>query len=745
MPLQIETQPFQFNDNINVLSSVTASSVTSPSLSGTHYGDGTQLNGVATINYVNNGFLPLSGGIISGATRINNDLTVYGVISATGNAYFSNTVYSTTSALSVLNIGNSGPALWVGNNGSGDIASFYDIDTNVEVLHVGGNNGSFPNVGVKTSSPNVDFTVNGQISANNIIWDANGNSNNWNSVYSNVNSLSGNWDSVYSNVNSLSGNWDSVYSNVNSQSANNQSVYSNVNLLSGNWNSVYSSWNSASATSVVEFNDTRFAKLSSQAYILVDATNSIQPIRGNNIASAFYSNVAGGAGNTVSGYFSNVAGGAGNTASDIYNTIGGGYQNTVFGQHSTIGGGVFNNASGHSSTIAGGDSNTASGYLSNIGGGLCNNVSGRYTTIAGGAGNTASGNYSSILGGQSNNTNNQANTFILGSNITAPQANYTYVNNLSSQGLIAANGGNSNQWNQSFSNSTSYQNTSASFATYNYVNNGFLPLSGGTISGDTRINNNLTVFGNLTATGTTTFANTVFSVTSSLSVVHVGSGPALWVGNNGDGDIASFYDIDTNVEVLHVGGNNGSFPNVGVKTSSPNVDFTVNGQISANNIIWSANSISTPTVSANNIFGQANETVLSDGSNLLGNGINTLTLNYTNGAFINSNVSVNGWVTGRARINTQSGTTYTILSSDAGSIINSTSNTGLVASVVGTNYPAGFQTTILQAGTAQVTLSGGSGITINQANNFFKTSKQWSAATLVFTGTSWVLFGDVGA
>jgi len=148
---------------------------------------------------------------------------------------------------------------------------------------------------------------------------------------------------------------------------------------------------------------------------------------------------------------------------------------------------------------------------------------------------------------------------------------------------------------------TAFLNNLDLYASLNYVDNNFLNLSGGLVSGPVRINNNLTVFGNLTASGTTTFANTIFSTTSSLSVVHIGSGPALWVGNNGDGDIASFYDIDSNVEILHVGGNNGTFPNVGVKTSEPNVDFTVNGQISANNIIWDANGNSNNWNSAFNI------------------------------------------------------------------------------------------------------------------------------------------------
>jgi len=77
-------------------------------------------------------------------------------------------------------------------------------------------------------------------------------------------------------------------------------------------------------------------------------------------------------------------------------------------------------------------SNTASGIFSNIGGGTNNLTQGNYSAVVGGSRNTASGNYSFIAGGQNNNTNNKENTFILGSNITAVSANYTYVNNLTS-------------------------------------------------------------------------------------------------------------------------------------------------------------------------------------------------------------------------------------------------------------------------------------------------------------------------
>ena len=125
--------------------------------------------------------------------------------------------------------------MWVGNNGTGDIASFYDIDQNIEVLHIGGNNGTFPNIGVKTSTPNKDFTVNGEISSNNVVYDRDGNSVNWNSVYSNVQANSANAASVYSSVAPVSSNWDSVYSSVASTSANWDSVYSSVASTSANW------------------------------------------------------------------------------------------------------------------------------------------------------------------------------------------------------------------------------------------------------------------------------------------------------------------------------------------------------------------------------------------------------------------------------------------------------------------------------------------------------------------------------
>ena len=173
----------------------------------------------ATIDFTNDKFFPLSGGLITGDTRINGNVTIFGDLTSTGTQTFANTIFTTTSSLSIVHVGT-GPAFWVGNNGSGDIASFNDIDQGIEVLHIGGANGDFPNVGVKTSAPNKDFTVNGEISASNTIWDANGNSNNWNSVYSTVQSNSAsNWNYQGSDLKALSANWQNTYTVYSTNSA----------------------------------------------------------------------------------------------------------------------------------------------------------------------------------------------------------------------------------------------------------------------------------------------------------------------------------------------------------------------------------------------------------------------------------------------------------------------------------------------------------------------------------------------
>ncbi len=95
-------------------------------------------------------------------------------------------------------------------------------------------------------------------------------------------------------------------------------------------------------------------------------------------------------------------------------------------------------------------------------------------------------------------------------------------------------------------------------------------------------------------------------------------------------------------------------------------------------------------------------------------------------------------------INTQTGTTYTLVLSDAGKLIDM-SNAGAIALTIPANaavaFPVGTIITVLQAGAGQVTV-GINSDTLNGRNGL-KTAGQWAVITLIKrTSTAWVLSGD---
>jgi len=199
--------------------------------------------------------------------------------------------------------------------------------------------------------------------------------------------------------------------------------------------------------------------------------SSIKPFDGCNCVTAAgcFSSIGGGRCNCISQTHSTISGGYNNKIANACSVIAGGRLNCITSTYSFIGGGISNRADGSTNAIIGGSNNCATSDAGNsfIGGGYYNIVDANYTVIgggtnnctgctssvvaggsincamgcfsivAGGCSNTANQNYTGILGGCCNTTNHQ-NTFILGSNLTTAQANYTYVNNLSSQGNIVA-------------------------------------------------------------------------------------------------------------------------------------------------------------------------------------------------------------------------------------------------------------------------------------------------------------------
>jgi len=175
--------------------------------------------------------LSSSGGTLGGNVRVGGNLIV-NYLSALSGSTFVNTTFTTTSSLCVVATLNTGAALYVGGNGTGDIASFYDVDQNVEVLHVGGVNSTFPNVGIKVSNPNKTLTLSGDLSASGEVYASKYFLNNVDisSTYNTVNTGSANWQSAYTNITGSSANWNNTVTVVTGTSARWNTAY---NLLTG--------------------------------------------------------------------------------------------------------------------------------------------------------------------------------------------------------------------------------------------------------------------------------------------------------------------------------------------------------------------------------------------------------------------------------------------------------------------------------------------------------------------------------
>jgi hypothetical protein len=334
----------------------------------------------------------------------------------------------------------------------------------------------------------------------------------------------------------------------------------------------------------------------------------------NKIGRFYNSAILSGATNTLSGDESAIISGlcniiCNNTEASI---IGAGQCNHLNGYSSFLGAGTENKicaadassiVSGCSNTIkhcqngcsvtgsfiGGGSTNYIKNDYSAIVGGYLNTNSGKYSIVGAGSGNKISSNLSFIAGGQCNDTKTFDNTFILGSKLSASKIDFTYVNNISSQGDVRANYISSNS-----SNITSL--TSTNIVTSNIKALGILTVSGNAIFGnDVSINNNLTVYGLICAVSGIKFNTTYVSATTALSVINTGIGPAFYVSQTGTYDIAQFVSTQ-GYEVLHVGNSpvlpsNGTNGYVGINTKTPNAELTVNGSISSNNSIYIKNSV----------------------------------------------------------------------------------------------------------------------------------------------------------
>jgi hypothetical protein len=88
-----------------------------------------------------------------------------------------------------------------------------------------------------------------------------------------------------------------------------------------------------------------------------------------------------------------------------------------------------------------------------------------------------------------------------------------------------------------------------------------------------------------------------------------------------------------------------------------------------------------------------------------------------------------GYIITSSAINTQTGTTYSLLSTDNGKII-TMNNGSAITLTVPSGLPVGFNTTVIQLGTGQVEITGSS-TTLNSFESKFKLAGQHAAASII--------------
>jgi hypothetical protein len=270
-----------------------------------------------------------------------------------------------------------------------------------------------------------------------------------------------------------------------------------------------------------------------------------------------------------------------------------------------------------------GASNPVTSIVSSITG-TSNSATAQYSTVAGGSANQilGSGAFSFIAAGSSNQTN-VPNTFILGSNIiaTSNQPNYTYVNNLSSLGFVYAT------------------TIGASSVNAKHLGDGsLLNLSTNSLSATT------TSLVNTTSGNLVTLTNTV-STTLNASITSLSATTTTLV-NSISGKLVTntaFSNYQTSVASATSTLNSVTASLQSLSSNWQNVYTFVNTATATTLNVNNLNA--TTSVSATYYYSTGNQSIISDGygnNDILGNGYNTLSLNFLSGTYVANQLTVTG-------------------------------------------------------------------------------------------------------
>jgi len=181
----------------------------------------------------------------------------------------------------------------------------------------------------------------------------------------------------------------------------------------------------------------------------------------------------------------------------------------------------------------------------------------------------------------SNVNANSANAASVYSSVNAASANWNsaYESIGTSNSIYSNVNANSANWDSVYSN---VNTNSATYATRDYAYSTYLSLTGGTISGDLTINENVTITKNLSVFGETTYIETKISTASAVLIDTNTADDALRIVQQGSGYAIRIEDSKPDGSPFVID----STGKVGVGTTSPTAEVTVAGSVSSNGTVY---------------------------------------------------------------------------------------------------------------------------------------------------------------
>ena len=442
------------------------------------------------------------------------------------------------------------------------------------------------------------------------------------SLRTTTNTLSSRWESTYTSLNSLSSKYDSDYATTNALSSKWDSTYSTTNANSANWNtayaqgvSVYSAYGAASGTTIDDvtitgtqgaFNVVELDGGSVTRNLTNLGTTGTPTFSGLTVTGGFSAITLSGDGSALTNLNANAI----FPGTSTYDLVGAtkifvndgvnkyitftAFLTDLFGEGLAISSEklILKNAAALS--------NNTITYWDDSNGQLVNSIitqSGGAVTVGGPL--TANGTFDALGNTSLRGTLNAVGNVTLGSALTMPASGTITIgdanlyrsttdtlktdDNLIVAGALTVLGTTTlgdNTADTITINANAVNLVAGSILTFGGDTNIFRDAAGNTLrTNDSLIvDGNTTIGGNLTVQGTTTQLDTVVSVTSALSVINTGTGPAFYAEQSGTEPIAVFVDRQGGSITFSDTGSIGVGTPVG---AVPSEKLTVSGSISA--------------------------------------------------------------------------------------------------------------------------------------------------------------------